>query len=94
MLIITRRCACLSVVWAGTNATRSTIDCPHACFIELLAGATPAPAYTVRDLWLHTDIATTSCSTNPGHCDGFSASVPGGGGSRIFKVTVTAADKL
>ena len=74
----------------GTNATASTVECTHECFVNLLSGAHPAANYIIRDLWLHEQVGTISCSTNPGHCDGWSASVPGGGGSRMFKVTAVA----
>jgi len=78
----------------GTNSTASMVECTHDCFVNLLSGAYPAANYTIRDLWMHEQVGTTSCSTNPGHCDGWSASVPGGGGSRMFKVTAVAEQRL
>ena len=70
------------------------VECTHDCFVNLLSGAYPAANYTIRDLWMHEQVGTTSCSTNPGHCDGWSASVPGGGGSRMFKITAVAEQRL
>lgn len=64
----------------------ATVACDAACFADLLAGATPAAKYIVKDLWSKTE-ETVALAADASVGFTYSTSVPPQGASRIFKVT-------
>ena len=58
----------------------ANVTCDTACFGALLNGTTPA-SLKVRDLWLHTTVATLTPPFS------FSAVVNGSGGAQAFRLS-------
>ena len=67
-------------VFVNNAATEVTVTCDAACFKALadISGIATATGYTATDLWGKKDTQVKG--------DTFSATVPGDGGSSIFKL--------
>jgi hypothetical protein len=70
----------LGFVNNDVDAANSTVTCNASCFAALLNGSAPT-ALKVRDLWLHSDVATLTAPFS------WSASVLGGGAAAAFRLS-------